>query len=80
MRSIFLTIAAVLGTVSYASNHTGCSGDRNDNPVLELPAQPLKSVPNGQSWKMEQGNNVVYIARLNGSAYEMGYAFGQLYG
>ena len=29
---------------------------------------------------MEQGNNVVYIAKVNGSAYEMGYAFGQLFG
>jgi hypothetical protein len=47
--------------------------------VLELPAQPLKQVANGQSWKMQDGNNVVYIARINGSAYEMGYAFGQLY-
>jgi hypothetical protein len=53
---------------------------RNDNPVLDLPAIPLKNVTNGQSWMMQQGNNVVYIAKLKGTAYEMGYAFGQLYG
>jgi hypothetical protein len=29
---------------------------------------------------MEQGTNVVYIAKVKGSAYEMGYALGQLYG
>jgi hypothetical protein len=53
---------------------------RNDKPVLDLPAISLKNVTNGQSWMMQQGNNVVYIAKLKGSAYEMGYAFGQLYG
>jgi len=25
----------------------GCNGVRNENPILELPAQPLKTVPNG---------------------------------
>ena len=29
---------------------------------------------------MTQDTNVVYIARLKGSAYEMGYAYGQIYG
>ena len=28
---------------------------------------------------MQDGNNVVYIARVNGSAYEMGYALGQVF-
>jgi hypothetical protein len=47
----------------------GCSGVRNDNPVLELPPQPLKTVANGQSWVMQEGNNVVYIAKVSGSPY-----------
>jgi hypothetical protein len=25
---------------------------------------------------MEQGNNVVYLAKLSGTPYEMGYAYG----
>lgn len=29
---------------------------------------------------MQQDTNVVYIARLKGSAYEMGYAYGELFG
>ena len=72
---------ALLSTLAVAQTPPGgCGGVRNESPVLELPAEPLKTVPNGQSWKMQDGNNVVYLARLNGSAYEMGYAFGQLYG
>ena len=29
---------------------------------------------------MQQDTNVVYIARVKGSAYEMGYAYGQMFG
>ena len=29
---------------------------------------------------MQQDTNVVYIARVKGTAYEMGYAYGQMYG
>jgi hypothetical protein len=29
---------------------------------------------------IQQGNSVVYIAKVKGSPYEMGYAYGQLYG
>ena len=82
MRSIFLTVAAALYATVFAgdSNHTGCGYHRNNNPVLDLPAVPLNSVSNGKSWKMQQGDNVVYIAKVNGSPYEMGYALGQLFG
>jgi len=48
--------------------------------VLDLPAEPLKTVQNGQSWKMQQGDNIVYITKMKGTAYEMGEAFGQLHG
>lgn len=84
-RSILSLFAAatVLCTVSCkydSSPYMGCSGVRNENPVLELQPQPLMTVPNGQSWKMEQDTNVVYIARLKGTPYEMGFAYGQMYG
>jgi hypothetical protein len=29
---------------------------------------------------MQQDTNVVYIAKVSGTAYEMGYAYGQLFG
>jgi hypothetical protein len=29
---------------------------------------------------MQEGTNVVYLARVKGTAYEMGFALGQLYG
>lgn len=77
LASIF-TAAAVV--TSKQAPPLGCTGVRNEKPILELPAQPLKTVPNGQSWVMQEGNNVVYFAKLSGSPYEMGYAYGQLYG
>jgi len=57
----------------------GCRGVRNNNPVLDLPAEPLGTVANGQSWKMQQGDNIVYITKMKGTAYQMGEAFGQLH-
>jgi hypothetical protein len=84
MRRFIYTTAAfiftVLCTVSTAQNvPVGCKGVRNDNPVLDLPAQPLNTVQNGQSWKMQQGDNIVYITKMKGTAYQMGEAFGQLH-
>ena len=29
---------------------------------------------------MESGNNILYIAKVTGTSYEMGYALGELYG
>lgn len=29
---------------------------------------------------MESGNNILYIAKVSGTSYEMGYALGELYG
>ena len=87
MRSILKAFAAVVfmmagtATAKYDSSpYMGCGGVRNEKPVLELPAQPLKTVANGQSWKMEHNTNYVYIARLQGTAYEMGFAYGQMFG
>jgi hypothetical protein len=79
LASLLLATAATLVNSKQAPP-LGCTGVRNENPILVLPAQPLKTVPNGQSWVMQQGNNVVYLAKLSGSPYEMGYAYGQLYG
>ena len=58
----------------------GCNYKRNEAPVLDIPAVPLKTVTNGQSWIMKEDSNVVYIAKLHGTPYEMGHAFGELYG
>jgi hypothetical protein len=80
MRRILVSAIMAAAFLVTAQRPASCSGHRNEQPVLDLPAQPLKTVQNGQSWKMEQDSNVVYIARLKGSAYEMGTALGQLYG
>ncbi len=81
LNSLFLAVAVVVSTVNCQDEPPlGCLGVRNESPILDLPAQPLKTVPNGQSWVMQEGTNVVYLAKLSGSPYEMGYAYGQLYG
>lgn len=74
-------MAAAVAVNGLQDRPLGCSGSsRNENPVIDLPPVPLKTVPNGQSWVIQQGNSVVYIAKVKGSPYEMGYAYGQLYG
>ncbi len=80
MRRILMTAALSVAALASAQQFPSCGGVSNNKTVLDIPAVPLKTVTNGQSWKMEEGNNVVYIAKVKGSAYEMGYAFGQLYG
>jgi hypothetical protein len=83
LQAVLATSLVLIGTASArydTSPYMGCTGVPNDSPVLDLPASPLKTVPNGQSWKMEQDSNFVYIARLSGTPYEMGYAYGQLFG
>jgi hypothetical protein len=56
--------------------YDGCTGESNLSPVLEIEPQLIAQVPNGTAWKMESGSNVVYIAKIAGSPYEMGYAYG----
>ena len=82
MYSLILSISllSLIGLALGQQPTLGCMGKKNTSPVLDLPAQPLKTVANGQSWIMQEGTNVVYIAKLKGTAYEMGYAYGQLFG
>ena len=79
---ILLASAAltVLALVNCAQTPSGCNGKRNDMPVLDLPANTLKTVANGQSWLMDDGgSNILYIAKVSGTAYEMGRAYGELF-
>jgi len=63
-----------------AQVYDGCDGVSNQMPVLDIEPQLIGTVSNGQAWKMADGTNVVYIAKISGTAYEMGYAYGQLLG
>lgn len=79
--SITATVITALALVANTeAAPAGCNGVRNTQPVLELTPTPLKTVNHGQSWKMEQDTNVLYIAKVSGTPYEMGYALGELYG
>jgi hypothetical protein len=76
-----LTIVGITATVvsSTDTRPAGCHGQRNEAPVFEGPATPLKTVKNGESWMMKDGNDFAYIAKLRGTPFEMGYAYGQLF-
>ncbi|TNV78538.1 hypothetical protein FGO68_gene6550 [Halteria grandinella] len=76
-----LVIASLLSALSLAQTPAGCNGVLNTSPTLTLTPTPLKTVKNGQSWLMDDGaHNVLYIARLSGTPYQMGHALGELYG
>jgi len=73
----------ILGTIASTviAGPYECSGEGpNKSPVLDIKPKLTGEVKNGKSWLLKEGNNVIYMAKLNGTAYEMGYAFGQLYG
>lgn len=46
-------------------------------PLLELEPRIIRETENGTTWKMDDGtDNFLYIVKVEGSAYEMGYAQG----
>ena len=47
LTALFCAAAAIVGTVNCGSKPLGCSGNRNEQPVLELEPQLLKTVENG---------------------------------
>jgi hypothetical protein len=48
MRRILASLLLATATVNCLETAPlGCNGVRNENPILDLPAQPLKTVPNG---------------------------------
>ncbi|TNV78496.1 hypothetical protein FGO68_gene1350 [Halteria grandinella] len=82
MRILFLFAISLSLFQDYTQGQVpaGCDGVRNTEPLLYLTPQPLKTVQNGQSWLIQQDTNVIYLAKVKGTPYQMGYALGQLYG
>lgn len=84
MRAYSVALALLLGLVAINSTKqdaNGCRGSINNAPVLEIEPVLTGEVKNGKSWKIDDGHgNYIYVAKVSGSAYEMGYAYGQLYG
>lgn len=56
----------------------GCGGQLNDKPVVDVPAQFIRSVSNGQKYLIKSGTDYVYIVKVSGTPHEMGQAFGDL--
>jgi hypothetical protein len=76
MKQILLGLSLLFALAS-ANVPSGCSGVLNTSPTLTLTPTPLRSVANGQSWKIDSGDgNVLYVAKVSGTPYEMGFALG----
>jgi isopenicillin-N N-acyltransferase like protein len=56
----------------------GCKGTINDLPLLEDSLELVQQVPNGKKYTAPYDGHLFYVVVVNGSAYEMGYAEGQL--
>ena len=58
-----------------------CAYDPNKMPTLEGKLNLLKEVPNGQKFLVGDlaSTDYLYVAKLKGTPYEMGYAYGQLF-
>jgi hypothetical protein len=77
---ILIKSLAMLAMAGYAvMAQEGCDGVRNESPVLDMPPKLLKTVKNGVKWLMKNDSNVVYIAKIKGTPYEMGKAYGELF-
>ncbi|ELR17473.1 Nacylsphingosine amidohydrolase, putative [Acanthamoeba castellanii str. Neff] len=85
MRSVaallVLSFCLALASASFepASPAAGCSGKPNLSPIYDDAPQFVKSVPNGKLYIQRNVTPPVYIVHLYGTAYEMGYAQGQLF-
>ena len=77
---ILIKSLAILVLAGYAvMAQEGCDGVRNKSPVLDMPPKLLKTVKNGVKWLMKNDTNIVYIAKIKGTPYEMGKAYGELF-
>jgi len=56
-----------------------CGGQRNENIILTQKPTLLNIVTNGQKYLIKEGTNVLYIANVRGSPFEMGQAYGELF-
>ena len=70
-----LLLLAITTTVSSISD---CDGVRLNASVLYAEPILVNSTDNGEKYIYENGTNKVIILKLEGNAYEMGFAYGKL--
>ena len=77
----YLVLGIVLLVVACAGDpkvYPGCEGTMNDQPLVDNGFQLVASVPNGKKYTQAYDGRLFYVLNLNGSAYDMGLASGQL--
>lgn len=73
---IFITLLLAL---AYSQYHVdGCDGTVNDQPLITDEPTLVATVENGKKYTIDYDGRKFYILVLNGTAYHMGYAYGQL--
>lgn len=76
--------AAPLCLLVLAAAVLSCDLVKNELPLIDQEPRLLKEVPNGQKFLIgdprDLKGNYLYIANLKGTPYEMGKAYGQLFG
>jgi len=78
MSKILILISLLSLSVLISSQ---CPGSNNTTPLLTATPQLLGSVPNGQKYIMQNStDNYVYIGVFSGTNYDVGYAYGQIFG
>lgn len=74
------TAIILLSILSFALT---CDLNPNKLPLIEGEPKLIAQVPNGEKYIIGDLNdplgNYLYVARMKGTAYEMGKAFGQLF-
>lgn len=75
-----VVLAAVLSGVASGSelDSLGCSGTSNQHPIWNEDPKFVLQVPNGKLYEVASVTPSIYVAHLFGTAYEMGYAHGQM--
>jgi len=68
----------LLLVVAYGQQVPGCTGKVNNESIITTPPELVAKVPNGKKYVTPYDGRFFYTLVLNGSAYDMGLAHGQL--
>ena len=76
--SVLIAITALLAVVALGQQVPGCTGSINNQTIIYTPPELVAKVPNGKKYVTPYDGRFFYTVVVNGSAYDMGLASGQL--
>jgi len=75
---ILLVLLFLCSCINIQAQISYCSGKSNTNPIQTAPPKFLAQVNNGKLYSIGQGDDTILLLHVWGSAYQMGFANGQL--